>query len=187
MPRRKGKGRPPLLTPERQAQLIHAIQANATMKLACEYAGISYHSFRNWMLRGETEFERLEALRHLPHDHPDYQVDPQPSKDEARYVDFFKAITDANAVASVGWLEVIDKAATMDAQWSAWMLGKRMPADYGPQSRPDVLVNPSAPTEGGGSEIVIRIQYVDSTERPQVVDDQENPGRTDSPSAPETS
>ena len=48
-------GRPSKLTPETQSKLIQAIRGGSFLVVACEFAGVSYKVFRDWMIRGETE------------------------------------------------------------------------------------------------------------------------------------
>ena len=42
-------GRTSKCTPERQARLCQAIELGATYRHACNFAGISYETFRRWM------------------------------------------------------------------------------------------------------------------------------------------
>lgn len=54
MPKRK-VGRPTKLNKERMRVLVEAIEAGNKYDTACALAGISYYSFRQWILRGEQE------------------------------------------------------------------------------------------------------------------------------------
>lgn len=86
---------------------------------------------------------------------------PQPT--EREFMEFFKAITAANAIAGVGWLGIIDRAANNDPNWAAWMLMKRFPAEYGNGAR-STSVEVKTPAGGGdvgAQETVIKIVYQD--------------------------
>lgn len=84
---------------------------------------------------------------------------------EREYVQFFKAIQMANAVAAVGWLNIIDKSANNDPNWAAWMLMKRFPQEYGGQRSSSVEVKSSASAGAAPSsvqqETIIKIVYTD--------------------------
>jgi hypothetical protein len=56
-------GRPHKLNPKTLNEIVAAVQVGATLKLACEYAGISYGTFAMWQRRAEAEMERLEKSR----------------------------------------------------------------------------------------------------------------------------
>jgi hypothetical protein len=43
------KGRPTKLTPETQKKITDALQLGATYEHACNYAGIAYNTFNEWM------------------------------------------------------------------------------------------------------------------------------------------
>jgi hypothetical protein len=77
---------------------------------------------------------------------------------ERDFLYFFKAVTEGNAVAAMGWLNVIDTVAQQDPNWASWMLKTRYPREYGGQRTADVSV---ATNGAGGGETIIRIQYVD--------------------------
>jgi hypothetical protein len=133
------KGRPTLLNKVRQGELVNAIQTGLTFKLACTYSGISYNSFRNWMIRGEAEHERRQLARAAAIDlvHAGKKVPKKLVKElrripsEIPFLDFFNAITEANAVAAMGWIQVVDSAATNDPNWAMRMLQLRFPKEYG--------------------------------------------------------
>ena len=46
-------GRPSSLTPEVKDRLIQSVSTGNYYEQACQYAGISYRTFRNWMVQGE--------------------------------------------------------------------------------------------------------------------------------------
>ena len=69
-------GRPSKLTSEVKARLVQAIEAGNYYEAACGYAGITYTTFRNWMIKGE-------------------------NAKSGKYREFFEAITRAETVAEV--------------------------------------------------------------------------------------
>lgn len=69
-------GRPSKLTSEVRARLVQAIEAGNYYEAACGYAGITYTTFRNWMIKGE-------------------------NAKSGTYREFFEAITRAETVAEV--------------------------------------------------------------------------------------
>lgn len=117
-------GRPTLLNEESQKRIAYAIQRGSTYALAAQYGGISYRALRNWIVRAEEELERRE--------NPRVRAGTQQWEAEEPFVQFLHAIKDAEAKAAVGWLEVIDDAAS-NGNWqaAAWKLERRYPGDYG--------------------------------------------------------
>ena len=60
--------RPSKLTPETQDKIVQAISAGNYYEAACQFAGIDYRTFRNWMERGEAAktgkfFQFFHAIR----------------------------------------------------------------------------------------------------------------------------
>lgn len=107
-------GRPSKLTPDTQRRIFEALSVGATYQLACQYAGIHYDTFRNWMKRGETA-------------------------KSGQYFEFFEAVKEAEGRAVVGWLAKIEQAASAgNWQAAAWKLERRYPADYGRKDRIDI-------------------------------------------------
>ena len=45
-------GRPPKLTPERQARICEIIAAGSTYQAAADAVGVTYHTLLNWKLAG---------------------------------------------------------------------------------------------------------------------------------------
>lgn len=78
----------------------------STYEMACNFAGISYQTFRNWMMGGE--------------------------KGTGKYADLYQAVKQAEGRAAVGWLAKIEKAAN-EGHWqaAAWKLERRYPREYG--------------------------------------------------------
>lgn len=99
-------GRPTKLTPETQKKITEAIRLGATYKLACQYAGLAYNTFNEWMKAGDVATS-------------------------GRFRDFNDAVKLAEGAAVVGWLAKIEKAAS-DGTWqaAAWKLERLHGDDY---------------------------------------------------------
>jgi len=100
-------GRPRKLTAESLEKLIESISLGGTYELACNYAGVSYSSFRVWMINGETATSGPER-------------------------ELFLAVKHAEGAATAKWLKMIEQAAA-DGNWpaAAWKLERRYPDMYG--------------------------------------------------------
>ena len=107
-------GRPSKLTEEIEEKLLQAIRIGTAYELACNYAEISYVTFRNWIKRGE----RAKS---------------------GEYREFLKKVRLAEGKAVVGWLAKIEKALN-DGDWkaAAWKLSRRYPKNYGKRSTIEV-------------------------------------------------
>lgn len=81
-------GRPTKLTPEVANIIIQHIGECATYESAANAAGISYSTFRSWMVRGEQDGAWVEAR-------PNALVLPE----QLRFVEFSEAVTRAQAQA----------------------------------------------------------------------------------------
>jgi hypothetical protein len=53
-------GRTSKCTPERQERLCHAIELGATYVHACNFAGISYETFRRWMRESQAFHDAIK-------------------------------------------------------------------------------------------------------------------------------
>lgn len=114
------RGRPTKFTPERTERLIEAIRAGNYRITACQYAGISKHTLRNWI-----------AIAQGPDAPPEY-------------LDFLAALEKAEAEAEAYDLALIRNAArgekdpatgeyTVKPQWqaAAWRLERKNPERWG--------------------------------------------------------
>ena len=103
--------RPTKMTPETTEKLVKALRLHATHRLACQYAGISEGAFYKYMKLGQADIEAGEATP---------------------FVEFVKAIKEAEGTASVAALAMIEKAAS-EGNWqaAAWKLERRYPREYG--------------------------------------------------------
>jgi hypothetical protein len=127
-------GRPTKLTPETQEKICHAIRLGAIYEHACNYAGVTYSSFRNWMIKGE-------------------------AAKSGKFLDFFEAIKKAEGTASSKWLGMIEEAAE-DGNWqaAAWKLERRYPDAYGKRMRVDQRsVNLDVDLNGLEDEQILRL------------------------------
>jgi transposase-like protein len=109
-------GRPSKFTPETRQKLIQAIRIGNHYDTACKYAGITYQSFRNWMIKGE-------QAQH---------ADPSALTDgDLDYLAFYEAVQEAEAnaemVAVMRWRE------QMPSDWKAArdFLARRHPQRWG--------------------------------------------------------
>lgn len=103
---KKSCGAPCKLNDEVTKKLINALNLGATYTLACNYAGISFDTFRKWMRHGLEE-------------------------ETGKYRTFYDIVKKAQGDAAVMWLAKIEKAASKSWQAAAWKLERRYPKDYG--------------------------------------------------------
>ncbi len=95
------------LTPETQRRIYQAIRAGNYKEVACQFAGISGTTLRNWVNRGKESREK--------------------GNDKCRYYYFLRGLEEAEAEAEVRNVAVIQKAAEKQWQASAWILERRHP------------------------------------------------------------
>jgi len=123
MARNKG-GRPTKLTAGVTTKLAWAIQMGTTYGQACQYAGIAYSTFRNYVHRGEAEQARLEAGG----------SDTGAVADRERdFLEFLEALKKAEGLFVVQQLTAIEMASRDHWQAAAWKLERRFPREYGRQ------------------------------------------------------
>lgn len=87
-------GRPSKLNPKLQKKLITLIKEGHYFITCCNACGISYHSFRQWMVKGEHE-------------------------EKGKYRNFFDAVKQAEAEAEINLERAVIKAA-FDPEKPAW-------------------------------------------------------------------
>lgn len=106
--------RPTKLTSEVQEKICEAIRLGAVYEHACNYAGIRYTTFRNWMIKGE-------------------------QAKSGKFFEFVDTVKKAEGAASSKWLGMIEEAAE-DGNWqaAAWKLERRYPASYGKRTQHQV-------------------------------------------------
>jgi len=106
--------RPSKLTPEVQEKICEAIRLGAVYEHACNYAGIRYTTFRNWILRGE-------------------------QSKSGKYFEFLNAIKKAEGTATSKWLGMIEESAEKgNWQAAAWKLERRYFGSYGKQTKQQI-------------------------------------------------
>lgn len=135
MPR--GKGRPTKFTPERRNQIISLIKAGNYLDTACQASGVTYSAFREWMKRGELEYERIMEAN-----------TSKPKKSEQEFLDFFEAVQKAEATAEARNLTIINKAAEKNWQAAAWYLERRAPDRWGRRDRVQAELNHTGKVDG---------------------------------------
>jgi hypothetical protein len=106
-----GRGRPCLLTKEREVILLKAIEEAMPLKQAAMLAGISYDSLNRWRIKGESDFAPAE------------------------FRDFCKALQRSEAVAMRSLLTLIHTAGQSDWKAAAWTLERRFPEEYSKPQR----------------------------------------------------
>src|SRR5580658_5839288 len=113
-------GRPTKLTPDIQEKILTVIKLGAYRTAACDFAGISPETLRNWMRRGENE-------------------------GEGPYVEFAAAIKQAEASACLKALGTIRTA--MESQWqaAAWFLERKRPKEWGKRERHELTGKDGGP------------------------------------------
>jgi len=150
-------GAPTKLTQETIDSICEALMIGATYKIACEFAGVSYQSHRNWFAAGEqlridldkneADRERIKELRRKGlSDEPI----PPPMKltaREERYLDYFDALKEANAAAAITHLNFLYQSAPQSPQISQWILTRRFDGFEEPSRRVEHSTQPGAPLE----------------------------------------
>lgn len=93
------------LNKECHDRLIEGLLHGATYELACNYAGISYPTWRRWMIQGK-------------HD------------ESGPFRDLYNDVKKAEGEAAMKWLKLIDSSAAKDWQAAAWKLERRYWKSY---------------------------------------------------------
>ena len=117
-------GRPSKLTPERQERLEEAIAAGNYYETACTLVGIDYRTFRYWMEKGEAGVSK-------------------------KYVQFFQAITHAEAQAEQNAITAWQRAFPDDWRAAQMFLERRHPDRWGKQDRLDLKQSGKVAVEHG--------------------------------------
>lgn len=106
-------GRPTKLTPEIQVELVKYIKAGNYYSDACEYVGIDYRTFRNWMKKGE------EAKT-------------------GQFFQFFHAIKKAEAESKIRMVAQWQSAMKTDWKAIATFMERRYPEEWGRKDKHEV-------------------------------------------------
>lgn len=131
-------GRPSKLTPEVKARLVQAIEAGNYYEAACGYAGITYTTFRNWMIKGENAKSGM-------------------------YREFFEAITRAETVAEVRMVAQWQQHMPEDYRAIRDFLERRFPDRWG---RKDKLQQEVSGPGGGPIQWVDLVKLAKSDDEP---------------------
>ena len=108
-------GRPSKFTPHTRQKLLEALRAGNYRETACQYAGISHQTLRNWILKAEQP------------DAPD------------EYIEFVEAIKKAEADAEVTDIALIRQAAQGGTwQAAAWIRERKNPERWGRREQQQV-------------------------------------------------
>ena len=107
---KRGRGRQPKLTPERQEKICALIRAGHYKKVAAAQSGISERNFYQWIARGDPE-------------HPGYKK---------RYADFASAVEQAEAESELVLLDEIKKGGPRE---HLEILKRRFPERWGDRHR----------------------------------------------------
>ena len=129
-------GRPTKLTSEVQARLVQAIEAGNYYEAACGYAGITYTTFRNWMIKGE-------------------------NAKSGKYHEFFDAITRAEAVAEVRMVAQWQQHMPEDYRAIRDFLERRFPERWG---RKDKVQQEISGPDGGPIQWVDLVKLANDDE-----------------------
>ena len=131
------RGRPNMLTPERQDRIVGALKVGNTRRAAARHGGIDEDTLLEWIRRGEGRDKRRKTQA---------------------FADFAVAIKDAEAEAEVQYVNVIKNAAASgNWQAAAWWLERRKSGDY---RRTDRIENTGA--DGRPQETVVKVIYEDA-------------------------
>lgn len=140
----KKTGRKTLLTDQRQEAIATMLRAGAYVEDACRAVGIHRATFYNWMARGATQRERLNA---------GLEIEP----DEQPYLDFLDTMEEADAEGIIGHVMNIDNAAKNGTwQASAWILERKQPKKWGRADRTEI----TGP-EGGPIQITVSTEELE--------------------------
>lgn len=141
------RGRPSKLTPEVSTRFFQALRAGNYYKACCSYAGISEQTFRNWMIRGTAELERVaESSRRS------VRVREQP------YAEFVRDVEVAEAEAEVRM--VAQWQTHMPTTWQACrdFLARRFPERWAQQKLAvDVNARVSGQVQFTTHQITVRV------------------------------
>lgn len=107
-PRHPG-GRPSKFTPEMQASLLRAIRRGDHFEDACQAAGLTYTTFREWVVAGDAG--------------------------EEKFAQFSEAVHKAEVIAKRRLLKTVRTEANKDWRPASWLLARRWPDQYADQSR----------------------------------------------------
>jgi len=125
-------GRPSVLTPEIQKQIVGYIEAGCYVETAAQAAGIHKATFYQWLKKSHDD------------------------KKDNIYSDFRDAIEKAMAVSELRDVENIQQAAASNWQASAWRLERKFPNRWGRKDRTEttVTVKPYVIEDPSGKAVI---------------------------------
>ena len=123
-------GRPSKLSEEREKLILEEIRAGSFHKIACQRAGISDTTFRNWMNRGKKELERVAQS-------PRRRI----RRKERIYTDFFQNVLKAEAFSESELVKLWRRAAPEDWRAAAEFLARRYPERWSPTRKVQLTVD----------------------------------------------
>ena len=112
-------------TPEIQEAICNAISIGAQYEAAAVYSGISEATFYNWKKQGEAVEKRLSE-----------EDDYEPEGNDVIFLEFLKAIREANATNQVYHVNNLHNLAPTNSSVSQWILMNRH--KYGQPTRIEV-------------------------------------------------
>jgi hypothetical protein len=124
-------------------KVCNARSIGASLTICGQHVGVVVATIHDWRARGRAEQDCIDAGE-------------TPDPDAAIYLKFHQRFEESETNAALTWLQVIDKAASIDPSWARWQLRVRYPEDYTEIDRRE-LTGP-----GGGP---VPITYVE-VERP---------------------
>lgn len=118
--KRTSPGRPSKLEKRILERLMEAIGKGNTFEASCQYAGISYSTFRNWVLKGE-EYKKMVDEGKNANDGVRYD-----------YINFLEELHNAEARAEVKLVELIREIGVDNKDWRAlaFILERRYGKDW---------------------------------------------------------
>lgn len=123
---KRGRGKPPAITPAMVKLLIKAIGHGTPKAGACRLARISFNSYRNWMNRGELAWEAAG------------ESDAKVKIADRQYVDLFLGVSAAIAKTIDDALANIGRAGKKNWQASSWLVSRLCPERYA-DNRADLI------------------------------------------------
>jgi len=129
------RGRKTLLNQQRLEAITTMLRAGAYVDDACRSVGIHKATFYNWLQRGNTQRERLNA---------GLEIEPK----EQPFLEFLDAVEEADAEGIIGHVMNIDHAAKNGTwQASAWILERKQPRKWGRFERTEISGPEGAPIQ----------------------------------------
>lgn len=127
-------GRPTKLTDEMQERICENIRRGLGYREAAVAAGISERTFYNWKSRGENAKSGI-------------------------HLQFLQALQEAEAIAELVLLEIIQNATKKDWRAATWILERRHPRRWAQLQKREI-------SGAGGGPLVIKLEWSDDADDP---------------------